>query len=641
MQKKEVTILIIDDEPSVGKAIKEVLDKDGFSTILYTHPEHIFSTIKLRQIHVFIIDCMLPKMSGVEVARKIRENIPNAIFIFMSGIYQDKSFIKDTFQKTGAKYFLEKPFSLERVLEIVNEAVGDLVEQEGEPLDELLFSSSATPNEKMDAINKTASVHGFDLPRIFTLLMTPAVNGILHVTSPKKERSSIHFMNGGIVRVDINDPKSYFGALLIDKNYITPEEIELVLTQKTTKKLGERLVDANLISPHVIGLINTEQLGLRLSRLVQNTSYEMKFEKVETKEGETKIDRNILYRFISEWLSSKLTTEWLKSIYLPFMDKRIVKAAYYSDISPIYNLYPMNKAQKFTQIALGNVSIEQIFAKNQWDDETVLKCFHFLVVSESIAFDKENNAKDENSHRLRLQKIKKDMEFQNHFEILGLDNKAKVKEIKKNYYELSKIFHPDKLNPNASSEIKELTNFIFAKISKAYEILGNDTAKENYLKELEHGEAEKILESESLFDEGKSLLGSNQTAKALALFEKAMGLRPPTSEMRLYHLWAKVLTPAENMEEHLKLIETGLNKIPPEDRHNAYYYFVKGLYAKQLGDFDHASRHLKHAISLVSNFKEAKRELNLVELQIKNHKKFDIFKADLKDVVGLLFKAKK
>lgn len=641
MQKKEITILIIDDEASVGKAIKEVLEKDGFTTLVYTHPEHIFSTLKLRPIQAFIIDCMLPKMSGVDVAKKIKESVPNAIFIFMSGIYQDKSFIKDTFQKTGAKHFLEKPFTLEKILEVVHDALGDLIEQEGEPLDELLFNPNASPNEKLDAISHTNSVHGFDLPRIFNLLMNPSISGILHVTSPKKERSSIHFLNGAIVRVDINDPKSYFGALLIDKNYITPEEIDLVLTQKNTKKLGERLVDSNLISPHVIGIINTEQLALRLSRLVQNLSYEMKFEKFETKEGETKIDRNILFRFISEWLSSKLTPEWLKAIYIPFMDKRIVKAAFYSDISPIYNLYPMNKAPKLLQTALSNSSVEQLFAKNQWDDEIVLKCIHFLIITESVAFDKTINSKDENSHRLRLQKIKKDMEGQNLFEILGLDAKSKIKEIKKNYYELSKIFHPDKLSTSAPTEIKELTNFIFAKISKSYEVLSNEQTKANYLKELEHGEAEKILESESLFDEGKSLLSSNQAVKALAILEQAMKLRPPTSEMRLYHLWAKVLSPAENMEEHLRSIETGLNKIPPEDRHNAYYYFVKGLYAKQLGDFEQASRHLKHACSLVANFKEAKRELNLVELQMKSNKKIDIFKADLKDVVGLLFKAKK
>src|SRR5690606_23824106 len=123
---------------------------------------------------------------------------------------------------------------------------------------------------------------------------------------------------------------------------------------------------------------------------------------------------------------------------------------------------------------------------------------------------------------------------------------------------------------------------------------------------------------------GKSFLSSNQAAKALALFEQAMALRPPTAELRLYHLWAKLLTPTDNMEELLRSIESGLNKIAPEDRHNAYYYFVKGLYAKQLGDFDQASRHLKHACSLIANFKEAKRELNLIELQMKSNKKIDI-----------------
>ncbi len=641
MQKKDITVLIIEDDVSLGKALKEVVERAGYSVLLYTHPDQIYSILKMRSIHAFVIDCMLPKTSGVEVAKKIKEVVANPNFIFMSGIYQDKAFIKDTIQKTGAIAFLEKPFPNEKMLETINAVLDSEIQQLGEPLIEILFNPSASPTEKLDAIQKTTHTHGFQLPKIISFLMAPTVKGVLTLKLAAKKHSSIYFFDGSIVRIDVNDPKSFFGALLIDKNYCTTEQLEQVLLQKNSKRLGERLVDSNLISPHVIDLINTEQLALRLSSLIQNTTYEFSFEETTTKETGIRIERDVLLRFCSDWLLSKLTTDWLKSYYLPLLDKRIVRGAHYSDLSQIYGLYPLSQAPRFAQNAIGNFSMEQIFSKNKWDDDIVFKCIHMLVLSEFISFDKAANLKDERSHTMRLQKIKKDMENQNLFEILGLDTTARFKEIKKSYYELSKIFHPDKVSANAAPEIKELTSFIFAKISKAYEVLCNDTTKSNYLKELEHGEAEKILESESLFEEGKSMLTSNQAFKALALFSQAIKLRPPTSEIRLYFLWAKILSPVEgNIKEHLLSIETDLNRIPPEDRHNATYYFVKGLYFKQIGDFEQSVRNLKHANSLVPNFKEARRELNVVELHLKKNRPVDLLKADLKDVVGLLFKKK-
>lgn len=162
------------------------------------------------------------------------------------------------------------------------------------------------------------------------------------------------------------------------------------------------------------------------------------------------------------------------------------------------------------------------------------------------------------------------------------------------------------------------------------------------MKELEQGNAEKILESESLFDEARSYLKSSQPSKALPLIERALQLRPPTSDLRLHHLWARLqLIPNEGIAEYLKSIEADLNRIPPEDRHNSMYYFVKGLYSKVVGDFNAAEKHIKHALSITGNFIEAQRELNILELQKKSNKNVDILNADLKDVVGMLFKKKK
>ena len=61
------------------------------------------------------------------------------------------------------------------------------------------------------------------------------------------------------------------------------------------------------------------------------------------------------------------------------------------------------------------------------------------------------------------------------YEILELKNTASEADIKKAYYRLSKIYHPDKnSDPNASEK--------FQKIHSAYEILSNNQTREEYLK---------------------------------------------------------------------------------------------------------------------------------------------------------------
>ncbi|KAG0361482.1 hypothetical protein BG005_008214 [Podila minutissima] len=61
----------------------------------------------------------------------------------------------------------------------------------------------------------------------------------------------------------------------------------------------------------------------------------------------------------------------------------------------------------------------------------------------------------------------------NHYELLGLSNEATKKEIKSQFYKLSKLHHPDKNDSDASR--KE-----FLAINEAYSVLGNDRQRRDY-----------------------------------------------------------------------------------------------------------------------------------------------------------------
>ncbi|KAF9383758.1 hypothetical protein CPB97_006195 [Podila verticillata] len=63
--------------------------------------------------------------------------------------------------------------------------------------------------------------------------------------------------------------------------------------------------------------------------------------------------------------------------------------------------------------------------------------------------------------------------YKNHYELLGLSKEATKKEIKSQFYKLSKLHHPDKNNTEASHEE-------FLAINEAYSVLGNDRQRRDY-----------------------------------------------------------------------------------------------------------------------------------------------------------------
>ena len=66
----------------------------------------------------------------------------------------------------------------------------------------------------------------------------------------------------------------------------------------------------------------------------------------------------------------------------------------------------------------------------------------------------------------------------NYYEILGINSSASEKEIKKVYYKLSLIWHPDRPIPQGFT--KEQQTGKFKEISNAYEVLSDSTKRKMY-----------------------------------------------------------------------------------------------------------------------------------------------------------------
>ena len=260
-----------------------------------------------------------------------------------------------------------------------------------------------------------------------------------------------------------------------------------------------------------------------------------------------------------------------------------------------------------------------------------------------IAFGSQTRLRDFEAQTKRFEKINEEMGKQNFFERLGLSKKAKETEIKRAYLDLAKVLHPDKLLPDTPPELKSLVTSAFEKVNQAYQTLSNQSSLDHYLRELETGTAELALKADNLTSDGKASLRKGEVKKALQTLEDAAKLTSPNVELKILIIWAKLKSPGlSTTNEHLNKIKEDLSEIPPEDRHTALYYFIKGLWLKANDELDGARKSFEHAVSLDVDLIEARRELNLLkhEFTVTKAKKNDLLNADLKDVVTMLFNKK-
>jgi FixJ family two-component response regulator len=114
-------ICVLDDDPSMVKAIERLLKSDGFQVEKFTHPVEFLSALEQKTCRVAILDVWMPDTNGLEVQALLNKKSPATRVIFISG--RDDPSVRSAALKAGAFGFLSKPFDDEMLLEMVRRAV--------------------------------------------------------------------------------------------------------------------------------------------------------------------------------------------------------------------------------------------------------------------------------------------------------------------------------------------------------------------------------------------------------------------------------------------------------------------------------------------------------------------------------------
>ncbi|MFR8548747.1 MAG: response regulator transcription factor [Lachnospiraceae bacterium] len=102
------TILVCDDEKEIVDAIEIYLVQEGFRVLKAYDGEEALEILKKEEIHLLILDLMMPKMDGIHAIMKIREDSSIPIIV-LSAKTQDADKILGL--NLGADDYVGKPFN--------------------------------------------------------------------------------------------------------------------------------------------------------------------------------------------------------------------------------------------------------------------------------------------------------------------------------------------------------------------------------------------------------------------------------------------------------------------------------------------------------------------------------------------------
>lgn len=115
-----IEILVVDDESNIRKLFSRELASPGRTIHTVGSASEAFEHLRQRHCDVIILDIRLPDANGLELMTRFLETVPNVAIILITG-YADVDNAVEA-MKNGAYDYITKPFSLERIEQVIEKA---------------------------------------------------------------------------------------------------------------------------------------------------------------------------------------------------------------------------------------------------------------------------------------------------------------------------------------------------------------------------------------------------------------------------------------------------------------------------------------------------------------------------------------
>jgi DNA-binding NtrC family response regulator len=152
--KRETNVLIVDDEKTVCNSCKKILTQAGYRVEVASSGQEAIDKIKGNGFDVVITDWKMPKMDGLEVTRRVKQQKPEMAVIVITGYPSVENTVEAI--RSGASDFVTKPFTPEELSDAMLRALSkgqavpadlvvDRLKEKETPRVELKVAAPVTP----------------------------------------------------------------------------------------------------------------------------------------------------------------------------------------------------------------------------------------------------------------------------------------------------------------------------------------------------------------------------------------------------------------------------------------------------------------------------------------------------------------
>ncbi|MCB9025770.1 MAG: response regulator [Bdellovibrionaceae bacterium] len=642
MKKSDIHILIVDDDPSVLKVLKELIERSGFKVSAVATPQEANSVVRLKTFNLAIIDCMLPIINGIDLAKQLlSSNLKGVPILLISGVFRDEQFADEALKKSGAIEFLTKPFDTAALLAKINSLLSPLLDYKGGSLESLLTKLELTNRESKKSLDYLENIVGLDLILIFNVLMQSKLSGYLNITDSNKKLFGFTMFEGKIIDVDTLKNVKEIAALISKMGLVSVSDASNMLSTIDKRNPIGFLVSENLISPHMARFIKIDKILEDYKRLVGSKKVNVSF--IENKD----IEKSDIYinKENFDFLNYELCNDIVHADFLEtFFDNWMN-----------HSLAVTSDFQKSTSLKNLNAEDEELLGKfkdgaslstliNDNSKEKILRLAFFLIVNRLAHFSEEMKDKSSLDPSKRYQSILDKITDKNPFEVFqyfGSKKNPSVTEVEKIYKEFARANHPDKLPKNASKELVDLNNRVYSILSEAYSILSNTEKRLQLMNTLKEKEAKAQIKGEDLKDKALVSLERSQYHEALDMLIEA-GTLYSSLNLRLCTIWAMAKVDPEKFKTKIHEYKSELEEFDAENRQNSLYHFVFGLICNMERKHEDAEKFFNRSLEFDKSFLSARRELALLRSKDKSKKKgTDFLTGDVTSIISGIFNKKK
>ncbi len=123
---KDFKIIVVDDSDFSRKTMIEILEADGFNVVGEANSaEKAIQVAQGTPCNLFILDIVMPDISGIELAKHLNEKFEDAKIIMVSSLKMENIIIESI--SNGAVDFIAKPFAPEELIRSVQKLAEDSV----------------------------------------------------------------------------------------------------------------------------------------------------------------------------------------------------------------------------------------------------------------------------------------------------------------------------------------------------------------------------------------------------------------------------------------------------------------------------------------------------------------------------------